>query len=76
MDIGHKFYAKIAIAEVEELGLEVIMQQSEKKLNHGTGGHMRRSNFNTFIYGRQVNKSGKLAMCGSKKKRKRIKRGK
>lgn len=40
MDIGHKFYAKIAIAEVEELGLEAIMQQSEKKLNHGTGGKM------------------------------------
>ena len=37
---------------------------------------MSRSNFNTFIYGRQVNKSGKLAMCGSKKKNKRIKRGK
>lgn len=76
MDIGHKFYAKIAIAEVEELGLEVIMQKSEKKLNHGTGGCMSRSNFNTFIYGRQVNNGGKLAMCGSKKKRKRIKRGK
>lgn len=40
MDIGHKFYAKIAIAEVEELGLEAIMQQSERKLNHGTGGKM------------------------------------
>ncbi len=34
------------------------------------------SNFNTFIYGRQVNKGGKLAVCGSKKKRKRIKHGK
>lgn len=32
---------------------------------------MSRSNFNTFIYGRQVNKGGKLAMCGGKKKRKR-----
>lgn len=37
---------------------------------------MSRSNFNTFIYGRQVNKGGKLAMCGGKKKRKRVKRGK
>lgn len=37
---------------------------------------MSRSNFNNFIYGRQVNKGGKLSMCGSKKKRKRIKRGK
>lgn len=37
---------------------------------------MSRINFNTFIYGRQVNKGGKLSMCGSKKKRKRIKRGK
>lgn len=37
---------------------------------------MSRSNFNTFIYGRQVNNGGKLAMCGSKKKRKRVKRGK
>lgn len=37
---------------------------------------MSRSNFNTFIYGKQVNKGGNLAMCGSKKKSKRIKRGK
>lgn len=37
---------------------------------------MSRSNSNTFIYGRQVNKAIKLVMCGSKKKRKRIKRGK
>lgn len=37
---------------------------------------MSRSNFNTFIYGRQVSKGGKLVMCGSKKKRKRIKRWK
>lgn len=37
---------------------------------------MGRSNFNTFIYGRQVNKCGKLVMCGSKKKRRKIKRGK
>lgn len=37
---------------------------------------MSRSNFNAFIYGRQVNKGGKLSMCGSKKKRKRIKREK
>lgn len=37
---------------------------------------MIRSNFNAFIYGRQVNKGGKLAVCGSKKKRKRIKHGK
>lgn len=37
---------------------------------------MSRSNFNTFIYGIQVNKGGKLAMCGSKKKRKRVERGK
>ena len=35
---------------------------------------MSRTDFNAFIYGRQVNKGGKLAMCGSKKKRKRIKR--
>lgn len=37
---------------------------------------MSRSNFNTFIYGKRANKGGKLTMCGSKKKRKRIKRGK
>lgn len=37
---------------------------------------MSRSNFNTFIYGRQVNKGGKIAMCGSPKEIKRIKRGK
>lgn len=37
---------------------------------------MSRSNFNVFIYGRQVNKGGKLAMRGSKKKRKGIKHGK
>lgn len=30
----------------------------------------------SFIYGRPVNNGGKLAMCGSKKKNKRIKRGK
>ena len=39
-------------------------------------GHMSRSNFNTFIYVRQVNKGGKLAMHGSKQKRKRVKREK
>lgn len=75
-DIGHKFCAKVVTAEVRGLGLVVIMRQSGKKLNHGTGEHMSRSNFNAFIYGRQVNKGSKLAMCGSKKKRKRIKRGK
>lgn len=37
---------------------------------------MSRSNFNNFIYDRRVNKGSKLVMCGSKKKRKRIKRGK
>lgn len=37
---------------------------------------MSRSNFNTFIYGRQVNAGNKVSMCGSKKKRKRIKHGK
>lgn len=37
---------------------------------------MSRSNFNTFICGRQVNSGGKLVMCGSKKKRKRIRMGK
>lgn len=37
---------------------------------------MSRRNFNAFIYGRQVNKGVKLAMYGSKKKSKRIKRGK
>lgn len=37
---------------------------------------MSRSNFNTFIYGRQVNNGGKLAMCGSEKKRRKLKRGK
>lgn len=37
---------------------------------------MSTTDFNAFIYGRQVNKGGKLVMCGSKKKRKRIKRGK
>ena len=36
---------------------------------------MSRSNFNNFIYDRQVNKGGKNSICGSKKKRKRIKRG-
>lgn len=50
--------------------------QKIAKTVHGTGGHMSTTNFNTFIYGKQVNKGGKLAMCGNKKKRKRIKRGK
>lgn len=53
-----------------------IIQQRKEQSEHGTGGRMSRSNFNTFIYGRQVNNGGKLDMCGSKKKRKRIKRGK
>lgn len=35
---------------------------------------MSRTNFNTFIYGKPVTKSGKLT--GSKKKNKRIKKGK
>lgn len=37
---------------------------------------MSRSNFNNFIYGRQVNKGGKLVMCGSKREIKKIKRRK
>lgn len=37
---------------------------------------MSRSNFNAFIYGRQVNSGGKMALCGKKKKSRRIKRGK
>lgn len=36
---------------------------------------MSRSNFNAFIYGRQVNSGGKTALCGKKKKSRRIKRG-
>lgn len=35
---------------------------------------MSRSNFNTFIYGKPVTKSGKFT--GSKKKTKKIKKGK
>lgn len=34
---------------------------------------MSRSDFNTFIYGKQVNKGGKLTMFGSKKKTKESK---
>lgn len=37
---------------------------------------MSRSNFNAFIYGRQVNPGGKTALCGKKKKSRRIKSGK
>nr|DAN03615.1 MAG TPA: hypothetical protein [Caudoviricetes sp.] len=37
---------------------------------------MSRTNFNKFIYGKQVNSCGKFVMCGSKKKSRRIKRGK
>lgn len=37
---------------------------------------MSRSNFNNFIYDRRVNPGGKTALCGKKKKSRRIKMGK
>ena len=39
------------------------------KTVHGTGEHMSRSNFNAFIYGRQVNPGGKTALCGKKEEK-------